>query len=43
VTKSRQGRARYYTLPPAGRKQPADEIDQYRRVNVAIARVLGIA
>jgi len=35
-------RARYYKLTPAGRKQLASEVDQYRRVNVAIARVLGI-
>ena len=36
-------RARYYKLTPAGRKQLASEIDQYRRVNAAIARVVGIA
>jgi PadR family transcriptional regulator len=36
-------RARYYKLTPAGRKQLASEIDQYRRVNAAIARIVGIA
>src|SRR3982750_1199609 len=33
-------RARYYKLTPAGRKQLAAEIDQYRRVNAAIARLV---
>src|SRR5436190_21282498 len=36
-------RARYYKLTPAGRKQLAAEIDQYRRVNAVIARLVGIA
>ena len=36
-------RARYYKLTPAGRKQLASEIDQYRRVNAAIVRMVGIA
>jgi PadR family transcriptional regulator PadR len=36
-------RARYYKLTPAGRKQLAADIDQYRRVNAAIARLVGIA
>jgi transcriptional regulator len=36
-------RARYYRLTPAGRKQLTSEIDQYRRVNSAIARIVGIA
>jgi len=35
-------RARYYKLTPAGRKQLANEIDQYRRVSTAIARLVGI-
>ena len=35
-------RARFYKLTPTGRKQLATEIDQYRRVNVAITRVLGM-
>src|SRR3954449_1107707 len=35
-------RARYYKLTPAGRKQLAAEIDQYRRVNAAITRLIGI-
>src|SRR3954470_16524521 len=34
-------RARYYTLTPAGRKQLAAGIDQYRRVSAAIARLVG--
>lgn len=36
-------RARYYKLAPAGRKQLASEIEQYRRVNAAITRIVGIA
>ena len=36
-------RARYYKLTAAGRKQLAAEIDQYRRVNAAITRLIGIA
>ena len=33
-------RARYYRLTAGGRKQLASELDQYRRVNVAIQKVL---
>jgi transcriptional regulator len=33
-------RARYYRLTAAGRKQLAREVDSYRRVSVAIARIL---
>ncbi len=33
-------RARYYKLTPAGRKQLEIEMQQYRRVSEAIARVL---
>lgn len=33
-------RARYYKLTAKGRKQLEAELDQYRRVNIAIARVL---
>jgi len=33
-------RARYYRLTPAGRKQLAQEIEAYRRVSWAIARIL---
>ncbi len=33
-------RARYYKLTAKGRKQLDAELDQYRRVNMAIARVL---
>jgi PadR family transcriptional regulator PadR len=33
-------RARYYTLTPAGRKQLEREIESYRRVSAAIARIL---
>jgi PadR family transcriptional regulator, regulatory protein PadR len=33
-------RARYYQLTTAGKKQLTAELDQYRRVNVAIQRVL---
>lgn len=36
-------RARYYQLTAAGRKQLAAELDQYRRVNVAIQKVLQTA
>jgi transcriptional regulator len=36
-------RARYYKLTAAGRKQLTAEIDQYRRVNEAIARLVGIS
>src|SRR3982751_3054250 len=36
-------RARYYRLTAAGRKQLASDIEQYRRVNGAIERVLGTA
>ena len=33
-------RARYYTLTPAGRKQLAHELEQYRQVTGAIGRVI---
>jgi transcriptional regulator len=33
-------RARYYRLTPAGKKQLAEEIEAYRRVSFAIARIL---
>ena len=33
-------RARYYHLTPAGKKRLADEIESYRRVSFAIARIL---
>jgi PadR family transcriptional regulator PadR len=33
-------RARYYRLTPAGRRQLAREIDEYRRVSDAIALIL---
>ncbi len=33
-------RARYYRLTPAGKKQLVDEIESYRRVSFAIARIL---
>ena len=33
-------RARYYRLTPAGRKQLETEVEQYRRVSAAIARIL---
>jgi PadR family transcriptional regulator, regulatory protein PadR len=33
-------RARYYRLTPAGKKRLAEEVDAYRRVSFAIARVL---
>src|SRR5215471_14226581 len=33
-------RARYYRLTPAGRRQLAEEIESYRRVSFAIARIL---
>jgi transcriptional regulator len=33
-------RARYYRLTPAGKKQLAEEIESYRRVSFAIARIL---
>lgn len=33
-------RARYYRLTAAGRKQLRAEVDRYRRINVAIGRVL---
>jgi PadR family transcriptional regulator, regulatory protein PadR len=33
-------RARYYRLTPAGKQQLADEIEAYRRVSFAIARIL---
>jgi PadR family transcriptional regulator, regulatory protein PadR len=42
-TSENNRRARYYKLTAAGRKQLATEIDQYRRVNGAIARLVGIA
>ena len=33
-------RARYYRLTPVGKKQLAEEIESYRRVSFAIARIL---
>jgi transcriptional regulator len=33
-------RARYYTLTAAGRRQLAAEVESYRRVSAAIARIL---
>ncbi len=36
-------RARYYELTAAGRKQLESELNQYKRVGIAIARVLGMA
>lgn len=36
-------RARYYTMTKPGRKQLETELAQYRRVNLAIERVLGTA
>jgi PadR family transcriptional regulator PadR len=36
-------RARYYTLSAKGRKQLHAELEQYRRVNIAIERVLETA
>ncbi len=36
-------RARYYRMTAGGRKQLDAELDQYRRVNVAIQKVLQIA
>jgi transcriptional regulator len=36
-------RARYYRLTPAGRRRLEQEIDRYRRVSAAIARVLQTA
>ena len=33
-------RARYYRLTPAGKQQLSDEIESYRRVSFAIARIL---
>jgi len=33
-------RARYYRLTPAGKKQLAEEVQAYRRVSFAIARIL---
>ena len=33
-------RARYYRLTPAGKKQLSEEIEAYRRVSFAIARIL---
>ena len=36
-------RARYYQLTKAGRKQLENEISQYRRVNLAIERILKFA
>jgi transcriptional regulator len=36
-------RARYYRLSRAGRKQLDAEISQYRRVNLAIERILKLA
>jgi PadR family transcriptional regulator PadR len=33
-------RARYYCLTPAGKKQLVEEIEAYRRVSFAIARIL---
>jgi len=40
---SENRRARYYKLTPAGRKQLAAEIDAYRVVSDAIARILSPA
>lgn len=37
---SENRRARYYTLSAAGRRQLARELDGYRRVHGAIARIL---
>ena len=34
-------RARIYRITPAGRKQLANETERYRRLTLAIARVLG--
>lgn len=36
-------RARYYRLTALGRKQLQNELDQYRRVNVAIQKVIQTA
>src|SRR5215831_9175172 len=36
-------RARYYRLTASGRKQLASELDQYQRVNGAIAKILQMA
>ncbi len=36
-------RARYYQLTRLGRKQLETELSQYRRVNLAIEKVLGMA
>jgi PadR family transcriptional regulator, regulatory protein PadR len=36
-------RARYYQLTPDGRKQLETELNQYKRVGLAISRVLGMA
>ena len=33
-------RARYYRLTPAGRRQLANEVEEYRRVSYAIALIL---
>src|SRR5688500_16309309 len=33
-------RARYYQVTRSGRKQLAEELERYRRVSVAIARIL---
>ena len=37
---SENRRARYYRLTAAGRKQLEREVESYRRVNLAIARIL---
>jgi len=36
-------RARYYRMTPSGRKQLANELDQYQRVNGAIQKILQMA
>jgi len=36
-------RARYYDLTRSGRQQVGEEVAQYRRVNLAIERILGMA
>ena len=36
-------RARYYRLTPAGEQQLDREVDQYARITLGIARVLGTA
>jgi transcriptional regulator len=36
-------RARYYTLTKSGAKQLDEEVVHYRRINLAIERILGMA